>query len=92
MRNLRKLLYLLSPKEQKKAVILLFMILIMAFLEMLGLVSILPFMAMLSNPEVIETNKFIKEIYIYSTYFGVQNNQQFLFLWCNFFNVFEYFD
>ena len=79
MRNLRKLLYLLSPKEQKKAVILLFMILIMAFLEMLGLVSILPFMAMLSNPEVIETNKFIKEIYIYSTYFGVQNNQQFLF-------------
>ena len=38
---------------------------------MLGLVSILPFMAMLSNPEVIETNKFIKEIY--SHYFDENN-------------------
>ena len=55
------------------------MILTMALLEMLGLVSILPFMAMLSNPEIIETNKFIKRYMIFRLFFRVQNSQQFLF-------------
>ena len=79
MGNFKKLLQLLTAKERNQATILLIMILTMALLEMLGLVSILPFMAMLSNPEIIETNKFIKKIYDFSTIFRVQNSQQFLF-------------
>ena len=79
MGNFKKLLQLLTAKERNQATILLIMILTMALLEMLGLVSILPFMAMLSNPEIIETNKFIKKIYDFSTIFRVQNSHQFLF-------------
>ena len=39
-----------------------FMILVMAILETLGLISILPFMAVLANPEIVETNNYLKKI------------------------------
>ena len=34
------------------------MIIIMALIDMIGVASILPFMAVLANPDVIETNNF----------------------------------
>ena len=34
------------------------MVLIMAFLEMVGVASIMSFMSVLTNPDVVETNKF----------------------------------
>ena len=52
---------MLSPNESKQAALLLLMILIMAFLEMLGVASILPFIAVLSNPDLIETNLILKK-------------------------------
>ena len=52
----KKLLFFLSPREQKHIPLLLFMILIMALLDMIGVASILPFMAVLTNPTIIETN------------------------------------
>jgi hypothetical protein len=64
--NLKKFLELLSSVEKKKLIILMFMILIMALVDMLGVASIMPFMAVLANPELIETNKILAEIYVYS--------------------------
>ena len=52
----------------------------MAFLEMLGLASIVPFLAILSNPDIVESNKFLYNFYQISKEFGIKNNQQFLFL------------
>ena len=52
----KKLLCLLTSDEKRKAMILLCMILIMAILEMIGVASIMPFMAVLTNPDVIQTN------------------------------------
>ena len=56
MQTVKKLLYLLTPQECKRAVLLLLMILVMALLDMIGVASILPFMAILTNPSLIETN------------------------------------
>jgi ABC-type multidrug transport system fused ATPase/permease subunit len=64
--NLKKFLELLSSVEKKKLIILMFMILIMALVDMLGVASIMPFMAVLANPELIETNKILAEMYVYS--------------------------
>jgi ABC-type branched-subunit amino acid transport system ATPase component len=64
--NLKKFLELLSSVEKKKLIILMFMILIMALVDMLGVASIMPFMAVLANPELIETNKILAEMYLYS--------------------------
>ena len=56
---IKKILFLLTPSERKRAGLLLLMILIMALLDTIGVASILPFIAVLTNPELIET-KFLK--------------------------------
>ena len=79
MQTIRKFLYLLSFQERKHFVLLMLMILIMALLDMIGVVSILPFMAVLTNPNLIETNLILKSMFKASNLFGVQNSQQFIF-------------
>ena len=80
MLTLKKLLYLLSNAERKRAAFLLFMILIMAMLEMVGVVSIMPFMAVLMNTSLIDTNILLKSAFENSIIFGVETKEQFLFL------------
>ena len=80
MNIFKKLLYLLSPQEKKRAILLLGAFIVMAIFEMIGVVSILPFMAVLMSPEIIETNFILKNAYNYSTILGVTSSQQFLFL------------
>jgi len=79
MNTIKKFLYLLSHKERKRAYFLLGMILIMAFLDMLGVASIMPFIAVLSNPELIESNSMLNKIFEISSIFGVKTNQEFLY-------------
>lgn len=80
MQTLKKILYLLNSQERKRAALLLLMIIIMALIDMIGVASILPFMAVLANPDVIETNNVLNKIFQFSKIFGVENNQQFLFI------------
>ena len=79
MQKLRKFLYLLTPQERRRASLLLLMITVMALLDMIGVASILPFMAVLTNPSLIETNLLLNTIFQASNLFGVENYQQFLF-------------
>jgi ABC-type multidrug transport system fused ATPase/permease subunit len=75
----KKLLYLLSSQEQKKAGLLLILIIIMAILDMIGVASVLPFMAVLTNPSLIETNYFLNIMFKVSSIFGVKNYEEFIF-------------
>jgi ABC-type multidrug transport system fused ATPase/permease subunit len=79
MQTLKKLLDLLTPHERKRAGLLLGMILVMALLDMLGVASIMPFIAVLANPELVETNAILKTVYTVSSNFGVDTPEQFLF-------------
>lgn len=76
----KKLLYLLSTNEQRRMGLLMVLILIMAFLDMLGVASILPFISVLVNPNLIETNFILKKFFEAAKIFGIDNNQEFLFL------------
>ena len=78
MRKFTKMLLLLSPRERTQAILLFFMILIMALLDMLGVASILPFMTVITNPTLIETNSILNFMFETSKFFGVSNNEQFL--------------
>jgi len=78
MQIAKKILYILSPHERKQAGLLLVMILIMALLDTIGVVSILPFMAVLASPDLIETNMILNKMFQTSKIFGVENNKQFL--------------
>ena len=79
MQTFKKLLFFLTIHERKSAGLLLIMILIMALLDMIGVASILPFIAVLTNPGLIETNLFLNNMFQFLNKFGVENNDQFLF-------------
>ena len=79
MEFLKKCIYLLTPRELKISSLLIIMIIIMASLDMIGVASILPFMAVLTNPSVIETNIILNKMFEISKIFGVENNNEFLF-------------
>lgn len=76
----RKLFLLLTPAEQKKAGLLLILTLVMAFIDMVGVASILPFMAVLANPELVDTNIVLNNIYKIFESYGMKSKQQFLFI------------
>ena len=80
MKPFTKLLYFLNPNERRQAVLVLFMSLLTALLDTIGVASILPFVAVLSNPSVVETNTLLNTIFLNSINFGVENSQQFLFV------------
>ena len=79
IQTFKKLIYLLTPQERKKKNLLVLMILMMALLDMLGVASILPFMVVLTNPDMSETNEIIKYIFQIANNFGIETNQHFLF-------------
>jgi len=79
MKNFKKILNLLSHNERRQVMYLLIMILFMALLDVLGVASIMPFIAVLTNPDIIQTNILINNIFKFSNIFGVETNNQFLF-------------
>ena len=79
MQTFKKLLLILTPQELRRAGLLLVMILIMALLDMIGVASILPFISVLTNPDIIETNSILNTLFQNLRIFGVETTQQFLF-------------
>ena len=78
MQTFKKLFFLLSSVEQKKAGLLLLMIIIMSFIDTLGIASILPFMAVLANPGIVETNDILQIFFHFSKIFGIDNSKEFI--------------
>lgn len=60
---LRQIHALLTPGERRRAGLLLLMILVMACFDVVGVASIMPFMAVLSNPDVIDRNEYLSMAY-----------------------------
>ncbi len=77
MSTLKKLLALLTVYERRQAVLLMAMTLIMALLDVVGVASIMPFMAVLANPDVIRSNSYLA--YLYQS-LGMNEPQEFLFV------------
>jgi ABC-type bacteriocin/lantibiotic exporter with double-glycine peptidase domain len=73
---IRKVLILLSPRERRDACLLVALILVMAALDVIGVASVMPFMAVLANPDAVEANKYLSAAY---ARFGFANKEQFLF-------------
>ncbi|MCW5213312.1 ATP-binding cassette domain-containing protein, partial [Desulfobulbus sp. TB] len=60
---IRKLRDLLTPREKRNAVILFCLILATGVMESVGVVSVMPFLSVLSNPDVIQENAYLSYIY-----------------------------
>lgn len=59
----RKILDLLTPAERRSGALLLVMVIVMAVLETAGIASVLPFLAVLGNPEIVEANLVLRSVY-----------------------------
>ncbi len=78
IQTFKKIISLLTSQERKKANLLMSMLLVMAFFDMIGVASIMPFMAVLTNPDIIQTNIILNKGFQFLSVIGVQNNKQFL--------------
>ena len=77
MQIIKNFLFLFTFNEIKRVILLALMILVMALLEIIGVVSILPFMAVLTNPTLIEINLILNSLFNISIKYGVENNNSF---------------
>ena len=79
MKRINKILFILTAQERKRLFLMVFMILIMALLEMIGVASIMPLISVLVNQEIIETNNFLNTMFKASNSIGIETKQHFLF-------------
>lgn len=75
MNTYQKTLSLLTPGEKRRGALVLVLVVVMALLETAGVASVLPFLAVLGNPEVVETNPVLARLY---AILGFQDVQTFL--------------
>ena len=73
--TLKQLWEILSPPERRKATFMLFLVAVMASIETAGVISIVPFLVAISQPEAIETNRILAWLY---QHFGFSNRQDFI--------------
>ncbi len=73
---IKNLFKLLSPNQRKRFYALQFLVVIMSVFEILGVASIIPFMALVGDMSQLEQNTFIAEIYRQS---GITSESQFVF-------------
>ena len=76
LKVIKQLFSLLTDKQLKQFYILQVLVVVMAFTELLGIASIAPFMALVGDISILETNTVFAEIYQFS---GLKNPTDFLF-------------
>lgn len=59
----KQLWQILTPLDKRKLLLVLALVMLMALIEAAGVVSIMPFLAVLSNPKIIESNTLLKMLY-----------------------------
>ncbi|WP_026471560.1 ABC transporter ATP-binding protein [Alkanindiges illinoisensis] len=75
LESLKKLWHILTPMEKRKALLVFILVLVMAGMETAGVVSIMPFLAVLARPDVIHDNAILAYIY---NFFSFNNKQSFI--------------
>ena len=65
MTIIKKVFFLLNSKERKRVIQLTTMFLFTGLLDTIGVASIMPFIAVLMNPEIIDTNNFLNKLFIF---------------------------
>ena len=76
--TIKKALSILTPYEKKRGILVLIIVIGMAFLETFGVVSVIPFLAVLGNPEILESNHTLNVIFKKSEVIGVKTPDHFL--------------
>jgi ABC-type multidrug transport system fused ATPase/permease subunit len=87
---IRKIFFLLDKKEKTQYFFILFLSIVMAIIDSIGLASVMPFVAVLTNFDFIESNSFLSEAFSFAKKnFGISEKKDFLILLsiCTFFFI-----
>src|SRR5690625_2041331 len=76
-KTLKELFQLLSSEQRKRFYRLQVLVVLMAFLELVGIASIGPFMALVADIDLIHTNATLQQVYLFT---GLDDPMDFLFL------------
>ena len=79
--HIKESILLAYTLERRKGLLVLILVMGMAILETLGVASIMPFLAVLGNPEMIYTNTFLITIFDLAKNFGITTPDDFLVFW-----------
>lgn len=71
--TLNKLFELLSDRERKHLFLILIAVIVMAIIEMAGIASIMPFMAVVANPDVVANNRWLIRIFDFFQFTTIEN-------------------
>ena len=74
--TLKKLFYILDKKDKNEILRLILLISVISIIDVAGVASIMPFIALVSNPEIIETNFYLQYVY---KFFEFNNSEDFIF-------------
>ena len=80
MQSIKKFVALLTPRERKTGAMVLMLVIGMALLEVVGVASVMPFLAILGNPQALDTNIVLKSLYTKAQHFGFHTADDFLVL------------
>jgi ABC-type multidrug transport system fused ATPase/permease subunit len=80
MINYKKALSMLTKKEKKNGIYILMLCIGMALAEAIGVASIMPFLAVLGSPEMINSNPILNLLYTYTAKIGIESPDDFLFI------------
>ena len=78
MNTFKKTLALLTPHERKRGQLVMLLLMGMALLETLGVASVMPFLAVLGNPEMLNTNLVLSRLYTHAQVLGIRSPENFL--------------
>ena len=78
MHTLSRIIRLLTAKELARGALVLSLLIGMALLEAAGVASVMPFLAVVGDQDLINTNSNLQVIFNYSTYLGVKSDEDFL--------------
>lgn len=73
--SLKQLWQILSPLDKRKVIYVFILVMGMAFIESAGVISIMPFLAVLSNPDMTESNQYLHLLYDFTS---ASNKQHFI--------------
>ena len=80
MDTLKKTLSLLNPHERRNGILVLLLVIGMALLETVGIASVMPFLAVLGNPEMLDTNIVLIWLFNRAKSVGIKSPDDFLIL------------
>lgn len=78
MTTLTKTIALLTSRERKHGLLVLLLVMGMALLETVGVASVMPFLAVLGNPEMLDTNPILSKLFTFSKSIGIRTPDDFL--------------